>query len=86
MRQLKLTVCLKSMLSLGSERIEPEHFGIVSVSAVRLTLDRVRMIEWFLGDDVRIDMQFRDRPTFSRQKVHQPKGYLGSAGDGRGLE
>lgn len=68
---------MKSMASLGSERIEPEHFGIISVSAVRHALDRVRMIEWFLCDDVGIDIQFRDRPSSARQKVHRAKATLG---------
>jgi|SRR5665213_1191864 len=65
-----------SMVSLGSERIEPEHFGIISVSAVRHALDRVRMIEWFLCDDVGIGVQFRDRPTSSRQNAHRAKATL----------
>jgi hypothetical protein len=68
---------MESMVSLWPERIEPEHFGIISVSAVRHALDRVRMIEWFLCDDVGIDMQFRDRPTSARQKVHRNKATLG---------
>jgi len=58
------------MFSLGSERIKPEHFGIVSVSAVRHAMDRVRLIERFLRDDVGIDMQFWDWPTSTRQKAH----------------